>query len=88
MDLQTQLTSDILDLEAKLLEQSPLMPQVLRKIHTELAKNPALITPLTDEQIAIITKGLSVFTKAEIITAKKKAPSKAKLSKTSVMDLL
>jgi hypothetical protein len=88
MDLQTQLTSDILDLEQKILEDSPLMPQVLRKIHHELGQNPALISPLTDEQIAVITKGLSIFTKAEIITAKKKAPSKASLAKTSVLDLL
>ncbi|PIQ02146.1 MAG: hypothetical protein COW76_01655 [Shewanella sp. CG18_big_fil_WC_8_21_14_2_50_42_11] len=87
MDLQEQLTAEILTLEEQLLEVSPLMPQTLRKIHTELAKNPQLIQPLTDEQIAVITKGLQKYTETEIITAKEKK-RKPSLKKVTLNDLL
>ena len=84
-----QMKSKILELDEKLKEKHPQMPNLLALIHRELNKNPQLISSLTDEDISIITQGLASYTKTEIITAKakKKSPTAA-LKKTSVADLL
>lgn len=88
MTPEDQLTAEIVDLETKLLEAHPQMPQLLAKIHHNLAQQPQLIQSLTDEQISVITKGLASYTKAAIITSKAKKPSGKSLKNTNVLDLL
>ena len=85
MTQDLNLTMAIAELEEALLTQLPNMPQMLARIHTNLAKDPQLIASLTDDQISTITKGLSTYTKAEIITTK---PKKASLKNVSLSDLL
>jgi len=90
MQLEDQIKESILTLEQQLLESHPMMPQLLAKIHRELASNPQVIQSLTDEEISTICKGLSSFTQTAITTTKAKAkrPSKASLKGISIADLL
>lgn len=48
----------IAELEQQLLQQDPMMPQYLRKIHMALLKQPELVHILKDEERAIIIDGL------------------------------
>ena len=48
----------IAELEQKLLEQDPGMPEYLRRIHMNLLKHPELVHILQDEQRAVIIDGL------------------------------
>lgn len=86
MTLEEQIQEKLLHLEEALLQELPEMPTILAVIHKELAQQPQLIQALTDEQIATITKGLSVYTQTKITTSptKKRKPS---LKNVSVLDL-
>lgn len=74
-------------LEQALLEGTPNMPTLLRDIHRTLKADPDVVTILTEEECAIIVRGLKKQTSTEIATkAVKKAPRKS-LSKMSLDDL-
>ena len=71
-------------LEESLLAATPGMPTLLREIHTILKKDPDVVTLLTEEECAILVRGLKKQTATEIATAAIKAPRKKALSKLQV----
>ena len=82
-EIHTKLAS----LQEALLSASPNMPTILRDIHRNLKSDPALVTVLTESEVAIIVRGLKKQTSTEIATQKiKKKPKKA-LSKMTLDDL-
>ena len=77
----------LLHLQAALLAATPDMPTLLRDIHTQLKKDPEVVTILTEDQCAVIVQGLVKVTNSTIAAAAiSKAPKKA-LSKITVSDL-
>lgn len=70
-----ELKEKVASLESMLLKQNPEMPLLLRKIHTQLAQDPELVTLLSEEDIGIIVRGLSVQMKVEISTTPAKKES-------------
>lgn len=66
----------IADLQNKLLTSHPLIPSLLRTIHTQLKADPEVVTLLKDEEINSIINGLQYVTKVKLIEVsvpKKKA---------------
>ena len=77
----------LLRLEQALVSDTPAMPTLLRDIHRTLKADPDVVTILTEEECAILVRGLKKQTKTEIAAkAIKKAPKKA-LSKMTLDDL-
>lgn len=72
-----EIQSTISELESALLNANPEMPTLLRKIHTKLKNDPALVTLLTEEEIANVINGLKVQTNVQL-TAPKKTTSEKK----------
>lgn len=70
-----ELKEKVASLESMLLKQNPEMPLLLRKIHTQLAQDPELVTLLSEEDIGIIVRSLSVQMKVEISTTPAKKES-------------
>lgn len=70
-----ELKEKVADLQGKLLSLHPEMPTLLRTIHTQLSQDPELVTVLTEEEIGIIVRGLSVQMKTEITTTPVKKES-------------
>jgi len=75
------ITMAIAELEQQLLQQDPMMPQYLKKIHVALLHQPELVHILRDEQRAIIIDGLMqqtgvVFAETTAKTAKTAASKK------------
>ncbi len=78
-----QIQENILKLESMLQAQLPEFPKLLRDIHCQLKKDDALVTLLSEEEIAIIVSGLSKQTSVVITTAAaKKAKGKSVKSMT------
>lgn len=65
----------VASLESMLLKAHPEMPLLLRTIHTQLSQDPELVTLLSEEDIGIIVRGLSVQMKVEISTTPVKKES-------------
>lgn len=61
-----ELKEKVASLESMLLAVHPEMPLLLRKIHTQLQQDPELVTLLSEEEIGLIVRGLSVQMKVEI----------------------
>ena len=91
---------NVLELQAKIAELSdalltahPMLPVLLRTIHTQLRKDPELVTLLADEDIGVIVSGLMRQTNTELVIGKEKATksetaaTKKKLVGISVDDL-
>lgn len=89
MDAYMQIQEKILALQNSLLEANPMMPSLLQEIHRNLKNDPAVVTLLTEDEIAIIVSGLSKQTQTQILTtlAKPSAASKKALSKVTTDDL-
>lgn len=81
-----QLQSSILELQEALISANPGMPTMLRTIHKNLAADPAIVTLLSEDEIAIIVSGLMKHTATVIATTTKKVSSK-KLAGISLDDL-
>lgn len=60
---------------------------ILRPLHANLKKDPALVTLLTDEECSIIARGLAVQTNTNITTKLITSKRPKALSKVSVSDL-
>lgn len=79
MDIATQIKEKILSLQTALLEQHPIMPALLRDIHSNLKANPDVVTLLTEEEICIIVNGLerqtNTFIAASVVASKSKTKS-------------
>lgn len=73
-------------LEAALLQATPNMPTLLRDIHRTLAADADLVTLLSEEECAILVKGLVKQTNTSIAVSTVKA-SKKSASKMTVDDL-
>ena len=73
-------------LEQALLYKTPNMPGLLRTIHKQLKADPDVVTILSEDECAILVRGLKAITKTEIATTAK-AKSKKALSKMTVEDL-
>lgn len=67
------------ELEAALLTADPTFKTTLRDVHRHLGKDPELVTLMTEEEVAMIVKGLVVFANAEVVE-----PAKAKAVKAGV----
>ena len=82
-----QIKEKLAELEAALLLRSPEMPTLLRTIHTQLKKDPDLVTILSEEECAILVNGLKKQTATAIATVAPKKASKKAMSKITVSDL-
>lgn len=63
----------------------PTLPILLKEIHTLLKNDPAIVTLLSEEEIAIVVEGLKKQTKVEISSAALK--KKTSLKSVSLADL-
>jgi hypothetical protein len=77
----TELQEKVADLQNKLLSQHPLIPTVLRSIHTQLRADPENVTLLSEEEIGVIVNGLKLQTNTEIATTVAKTTSTKSLAK-------
>lgn len=77
MTQQEQVTAKLLELEAALKARSPLIPNLLGIIHHNLQQYPELTHVLTEEQIGVISSGLSFQSSIVIATTEKKSGGKA-----------
>lgn len=83
------LKMQITDLSQAILEAHPRLPVLLREIHTALKKDPATVTLLDEDDIAIVIQGLQVQTNVQIGTAVKKSEKAARAkSATSRLDAI
>lgn len=84
-----QIQEKILSLQNALLEKHPQMPVLLREIHTTLKNDPAIVTLMSEDEIAIIVSGLKAQTSTQILVgATKTSAAKTKaLSKVATSDL-
>lgn len=77
-------------LQDALLSSHPTIPVLLRDIHTHLRTDPEIVTLLSEDEIAIIVKGLAKQTNSviasDIMKSPKSAANKA-LKNTSVDDI-
>lgn len=72
-DQTTELQIRVAELQAALLAADPMIPVLLKTIHTQLRKDPEIVTLMTDEEIGIVVNALKVQTKTEIVTTSIKA---------------
>ena len=86
---ELQLKAELLNLQEQITSAHPQFPSLLRAIHTQLLKDPALVQTLTEEEIGIIATGLMKQTQITITTAavKKPALTKKRVSNMSVDEL-
>jgi hypothetical protein len=84
-----QIKEKILSLQNALLESNPRMPVLLQEIHRTLKNDPAIVTLLQEDEIAVIVSGLKVQTSTVIATTavKGSVAGRKSLSKVSVDDL-
>jgi hypothetical protein len=83
------LFSKIEELEAAILAKHPTMPTLLREIHMQIKKDPALVTVLSPEEISKIVRGLQAQTATTLAASvsKPNAAAKAKLKNVTAEDL-
>ncbi len=77
------LRAKVHDLESVLIAAHPRMPSLLRDIHTQLRKDPEIVTLMSEEEIGILVRGLMLQTNTVIATSVVKAPSVAKQIKAA-----
>ena len=87
MNLQEQLSSKIQEIDTTLNQSLPGLAGLLRTIHTQLKKDPDIVTLLSDEDCSILVRGLKEHTKIELACASMKGAPRKALSKTTVADL-
>lgn len=75
----------IASLQQSILEVHPRLPIVLKEIHTLLKNDPAIVTLLSEDDIASIVSGLKLQTKTEITQAAMK--KKTSLKNVGLADL-
>lgn len=78
-------------LEENLLEQHPLLPNLLREIHKALSLQPENVILMNEEELAILVAGLDKQTGQELaqlaVSQSKKSTGKAKAAKISTASL-
>jgi len=76
--MTTEIQMKIAELQEALLNAHPTMPLLLREIHKKLQADPATVTLLTEEEIAVIVSGLKLQTNVELANASKSGSTAAK----------
>jgi len=87
MNLQEQLQGKIAEMSEILENSAPGLPTLLRTIHSQLKKDPDLVTILTDEECSVLVKGLKEHTKIELACVAIKSKPRVALKNTTVADL-
>lgn len=82
-----EIKEKLAELEQSLLNKTPNMPTLLRVIHSQLKKDPAIVTLLSEEECSILVQGLKKQTSTEIAVAAVKKGGKKAMSKMTVADL-
>ena len=67
------------ELEQGLLQKDPLFKTILRDIHRQLGTEPELVTQMSEEEVALVVRGLVEVAQNEIVE-----PSKVKAAKAAV----
>lgn len=67
-DQTTELRIKVAELQTALLAAHPTMPVLLRTIHSQLRKDPEIVTIMSAEEIGTIVNALKVQTRTEIST--------------------
>lgn len=67
-DQTTELRIKVAELENALLTAHPMIPMLLRTIHTQLRKDPEIVTIMSPEEIGVVVNALKHQTKTEITT--------------------
>lgn len=85
LDIKTKLD----ELEQLLLTNHPTMATALRDLHKVLKAQPDIVTLMSEEEIAIVVKGLTQQTNSKLVesTLKPSATKKKALSKVTSDDL-
>lgn len=81
-----QLQENIAKLKEALISANPGMPTMLRTIHTELRKDPAIVTLLSPEEVGTLVAGLMKQTNTVIAADVAKKSTKS-LKKITLEDL-
>lgn len=76
--MQEEIQMKIAELQEALLNAHPQMPLLLRDIHKKLQADPAQVTLLSEEEIAIIVTGLKLQTNVELANASKSSSTAGK----------
>lgn len=83
-----ELKEKVAMLSQAILDRHPTMPTLLREIHTTLRKQPENVTLLSDEEIAILVRGLENQTNtylASTVTGAKKSTTKSLTAKLNAL---
>jgi len=76
-----ELKEKVAQLSDMLLSKHPLMPKLLREIHTTLRQYPEQVTVLEESEICAIVNGLKVQTQTEFAATATKPAAAASLAK-------
>jgi len=87
MNLQEQLKDKIAEIRDTLENSAPGLPSLLRTIHTQLKKDPELVTLLSNEDCSILVNGLKEHTKIELACTAMKGKTRTALKQTTIADL-
>lgn len=82
-----QIQEKLARLEALLNEAAPGIPTLLRDIHQQLKKDPDVVTLLSEDDCAIIVRGLKKQTNTEIATSAAKKGATKSLKQMTLADL-
>ena len=86
-DQAFQVREKLAGLEEGLNTQAPGIATLLQDIHRTLKRDPDVVTLLSEDECAILTRGLKKQTSTEIATAALKGPKKKALKSMSLTDL-
>lgn len=79
-----EIKEKIAQLQQQMLSAHPLMPTLLRTIHTQLKADPEIVTLLEESEIKTVVSGLQEVTRVKLVTAT--APKKKALKNLSLDD--
>lgn len=87
MNLAEQVKEKLAEVEVCLTDRTPGLAGLLRTIHTQLKKDPEIVTLLSEEDCAILVNGLKEYTKTEISTRAVKKKGGKSLKQMTLADL-
>ena len=82
-----QIQESLAHLEEGLNNQAPGLATLLRDIHTQLKKDPEVVTLLSEEECSILVRGLKKQTATDIATTSLKKGGRKAMSKMTTADL-
>jgi len=94
LEMQTEMNlaeiqQNISELQTALMTAHPEMNQLLRKIHSKLKADPAVVTLLTEDEIAQVIAGLKEVTNVSFVSSAKTPKAKKPATGASrIKDLL